>query len=125
MWNVVINRLLFSVVLMQLLMLLSMSLDLFLLRGAKLGHSAIGFQYKFKSLIWLCTVPPILIVLAFKLYINRHFDRVFRYYIPSEEEVQQAKVHSERADNTGTGSRNDSGTLRSSQTSSRRCCTRR
>jgi len=52
-WNVVINRLLFSVLLMQALMILT-----------------IGLQYKFSSLQWLSTVPPILIVFAYKIYIK-------------------------------------------------------
>lgn len=29
---------------------------------------------------------------------NRRFDRSFRYYIPTEEELRLAKIHSERAD---------------------------
>jgi calcium permeable stress-gated cation channel len=32
------------------------------------------------------------------MYINRTFDRAFRYYIPTEDELRVAKVHSERAD---------------------------
>ncbi|KAJ7828540.1 hypothetical protein B0H14DRAFT_3088215 [Mycena olivaceomarginata] len=57
-WNVVINRLLFMVILMQLLMTLSM----------------------------------------FSIYIDRSFDSAFRYYIPTPEELDAAKIHSERAD---------------------------
>ncbi|KAJ6611276.1 hypothetical protein B0H10DRAFT_2224151 [Mycena sp. CBHHK59/15] len=80
-WNVVVNRLLFTVVLMQLLMTLT-----------------IGLQYGFKSFTWVATLPPILIVAVFKIYVNRVFDSAFRYYIPTEEELRVAKVHSERAD---------------------------
>ncbi|XP_006461255.1 hypothetical protein AGABI2DRAFT_48387, partial [Agaricus bisporus var. bisporus H97] len=76
-WNVVINRLLACVVLMQLLMILSIS-----------------FQ-------WVSTVPPILFVLAYKIYINRTFLPKFRYFIPTEEDLRQAKVHSERGDVRG------------------------
>jgi len=83
-WNVVINRLLFSVVLMQALMILT-----------------IGLQYKFQSLQWLSTVPPVLFVVAFKLYLNRVFLPAFQFYMPTEEEIRLAKVHSERADNRG------------------------
>ncbi|KDQ28229.1 hypothetical protein PLEOSDRAFT_1041843 [Pleurotus ostreatus PC15] len=83
-WNVVINRLLASGVLMQLLMILT-----------------IGLQYEFKSLQWLSSCPPILFLLAFKIYINRTFDRTFRYYHPTEDELRLAKVHSERADHKG------------------------
>ncbi|KAM6502532.1 protein of unknown function DUF221 domain containing protein [Amanita muscaria] len=80
-WNVVINRLLFSVLLMQALMILT-----------------IGLQYKFSSLQWLSTVPPILIVFAYKIYINRVYLPASRYFVPSEEELRVAHVHSALAD---------------------------
>ncbi|PCH35801.1 DUF221-domain-containing protein [Wolfiporia cocos MD-104 SS10] len=80
-WNVVINRLLVSVILMQLLMVLT-----------------IGLQFSFRSLFWLTTIPPILFIIAFKFYINRKFLSDFRYYIPSDEELRQAYVHSKRSD---------------------------
>lgn len=83
-WNPVINRLLVSVILMQLLMVLT-----------------IGLQYKFKSLYWLSTLPPILAIFFFKIYLNRRFLQAFQYYIPSEEELREAYVHSQRADNAG------------------------
>lgn len=83
-WNVVINRLLFCVLLMQALMILT-----------------IGLQYGFKSLQWIATIPPIFFVAIFKIYINRTFVSKFRYYVPSEEELRLAKVHSERADHRG------------------------
>ncbi|KAF8622662.1 hypothetical protein AX15_006773 [Amanita polypyramis BW_CC] len=80
-WNVVINRLLFSVLLMQALMILT-----------------IGLQYKFSSLQWLSTLPPILIVFAYKIYINRVYLPAFHWFIPSEEELRAAHVHSALAD---------------------------
>lgn len=80
-WNVVINRLLFCVVLMQMLMLLT-----------------IGLQYRFRSFQWLTTVPPILFILIFKIYISQVYLPAFEYHIPSEEEIKLARVHSERAD---------------------------
>ncbi|KXN87495.1 hypothetical protein AN958_08800 [Leucoagaricus sp. SymC.cos] len=83
-WNVVINRLLACVVLMQLLMILT-----------------IGLQYRFSSFQWVSTVPPILFVFAYKIYINRTFLPQFHYFSPTEDELRQAKVHSERADNKG------------------------
>jgi len=83
-WNVVINRLLVSVVLMQLLMILT-----------------IGLQYRFRSLQWLSTIPPILFIVAFKIYIDRVHLPAFQYYIPTEEEIKVARVHSERADTRG------------------------
>ncbi|KAJ8519939.1 hypothetical protein ONZ45_g3182 [Pleurotus djamor] len=81
-WNVIINRLLVNGVLMQLLMILT-----------------IGLQFGFSSFRWVATCPPVLFLLAFKIYINRTFDRDFRYFHPTEEELRLAKVHSERADN--------------------------
>lgn len=63
--------------------------------------AAIGLQYSFRSLQWLSTIPPILIVLVFKYYTVRAFDAQFRWFIPSEEEIRTAKVHSERADAKG------------------------
>ena len=61
--------------------------------------SAIGLQHSFKSLNWLATIPPILFILIFKVYIRRTFQPKFRYYIPSEEELREAQVHSQRNDN--------------------------
>lgn len=83
-WNVVVNRLLFCVLLMQALMILT-----------------IGLQYQFSSLQWLSSVPPILIIIAFKIYINRTYLPAFYFFNPSDEEIRQAKVHSERSDTQG------------------------
>ncbi|KZT05389.1 DUF221-domain-containing protein [Laetiporus sulphureus 93-53] len=83
-WNVIVNRLLVSTVIGQLLMVLT-----------------IGLQYEFQSFFWLSTVPPILFILAFKVYIDRNFLSNFRYYIPSEDELRQAHIYSKRADAAG------------------------
>ncbi|KAF8891786.1 hypothetical protein BD779DRAFT_1670745 [Infundibulicybe gibba] len=83
-WNVVINRLLFTVLIMQTLMILT-----------------IGLQYQFRSLQWLSTVPPVLIIFAFKIYINRNFLPAFRYFNPTEDEIRLAQVHSQRSDARG------------------------
>lgn len=81
-WNVVINRLLVSVTLMQLLITLTM-----------------GLHFGLRSLYWVAPIPPILLILAFKVYCSRTFNPEFNYYIPSEEELRMAHVHSQRADN--------------------------
>ncbi|KAI0685812.1 hypothetical protein C8T65DRAFT_747723 [Cerioporus squamosus] len=81
MWNVVINRLLAGVILMQCIMILT-----------------IGLQHGFKSLHWVATIPPILFVVIFKMYIHRFFQPSFRYYIPTEAELREAQVHSRRND---------------------------
>ncbi|KAJ7188676.1 hypothetical protein C8R46DRAFT_27864 [Mycena filopes] len=80
-WNVVINRLLFTVVLMQLVLTLT-----------------IGLQYGWKSYTWVATLPPILMIAGFKIYIDRVFASAFTYYIPTSNELDAAKIHSERAD---------------------------
>jgi hypothetical protein len=46
----------------------------------------------------VATLPPILIIGGFKVYIDRNFDSAFRYFIPTPEELAAAKIHSERAD---------------------------
>ncbi|TFY61331.1 hypothetical protein EVJ58_g4587 [Rhodofomes roseus] len=82
MWNVIINRLLASVVLMHLIMLLT-----------------IGFKFTFSSLRFIAAVPPILFTIGFKIYLNRTFLPAFQFYIPTDEELRQAAVHSKRSDN--------------------------
>jgi calcium permeable stress-gated cation channel len=68
-----------------------------------LYHTAIGLQYTngFKSFFWVSTLPPIFIILVFKIWIRAKFSKAFRYYMPTEEELHQVKTHSERADNRG------------------------
>ncbi|KAF8526059.1 DUF221-domain-containing protein [Hysterangium stoloniferum] len=83
-WNVVVNRLLISLVFMQCLMALT-----------------IGLQLGWSSFEWVATLPPLITVVLFKGYIRRTFNSKFRYYIPSEDEIARSKVHSERADNKG------------------------
>nr|GAT56348.1 DUF221-domain-containing protein [Mycena chlorophos] len=80
-WNVVVNRLLFIPILMQLLMALT-----------------IGLQYGWTTFTWVSTLPPILIIAIFKFYLSKTFDNAFRYYIPTPDELAAAKIHSERAD---------------------------
>ncbi|TFY53935.1 hypothetical protein EVG20_g9911, partial [Dentipellis fragilis] len=84
MWNPAVNRILISTMLMQALMVLT-----------------IGLQYGWKSFAWVATIPPFVIVIIFKSYINRTFDRRFRYFVPTEEELRQATIHSQRGDAKG------------------------
>lgn len=83
-WNVVINRLLVGIILMQALMCLT-----------------IGLQLGFRTFYWVATLPPIVLVLVFKAFIDRRFLNEFRFHIPSKSEVEQAKVHSQRSDANG------------------------
>ncbi|EIM85025.1 DUF221-domain-containing protein [Stereum hirsutum FP-91666 SS1] len=84
MWNAVVNRMLVSLMLMHALMVLT-----------------IGLQYGWRSFAWIATIPPFAIVLLFKIYIDRVFVKRFRYYVPTEQELLEAKVHSARADSKG------------------------
>lgn len=81
MWNVVINRLLVATILGQCIMILT-----------------VGLQYSFKSLYWLATIPPVLFVIVFKMFLHRSFQPSFNYYMPSQEELREAQVHSRRHD---------------------------
>ena len=63
---------------------------------------AIGLQEGWRSFQWISTIPPILLILGFKIYLNQTFVRQFAWYIPTDEEIRNAKVHSERADHKGS-----------------------
>ncbi|KAK1234247.1 hypothetical protein PQX77_002554 [Marasmius sp. AFHP31] len=82
-WNVVVNRLLFSLMLMQALMVLT-----------------IGLQYNFKSYQWLVTTPPLIAVLVFKFFLKRKFQTSFHFFIPTEDELRNAHIHG-RSDISG------------------------
>jgi calcium permeable stress-gated cation channel len=60
-----------------------------------------GLQYGWKSFAWIAGIPPFIIVILFKVYINRVFARPFRYYVPTEHELRNAQVHSQRGDIKG------------------------
>ncbi|THV05132.1 hypothetical protein K435DRAFT_850328 [Dendrothele bispora CBS 962.96] len=50
---------------------------------------------------WLSTVPPFLTVIFFELYVKGKFDASFRYFIPIQEQLRNAHVHSDRGDKKG------------------------
>ncbi len=62
---------------------------------------AIGLQYGWKSFAWVAGIPPFIIVILFKVYITRVFARPFRYYVPTEAELHNTQVHSQRGDVKG------------------------
>lgn len=62
---------------------------------------AIGLQEGWKTFQWISTLPPIGMMIAFKIYIDRTFLSRYNWYIPSEEEIRLAHVHSERSDVRG------------------------
>jgi hypothetical protein len=63
--------------------------------------TALGLQFGWRNLQWASSIPPVFVVLAFKIYISRSFGQPFRHYKPTPTELSQARVHSERADNKG------------------------
>lgn len=84
---------------MQLLMLLSMFLAFDGSFPFQLTpFAAIGLQFGFKTFRWISTIPPMFVVVAFKIYINRTYHPAFYYFNPTQEEINEAKIHSERAD---------------------------
>jgi calcium permeable stress-gated cation channel len=58
-------------------------------------------RFSVRSFLWIIPLPPILFILGFKVYLSRNFSPHFRYYIPTEDELRQAQIHSQRADNVG------------------------
>lgn len=64
-------------------------------------HPAMGLQYGWRSFAWVAGIPPFVIVILFKVYIDRVFARPFRYYVPTEVELRNAHVHSQRGDIKG------------------------
>ncbi|KAJ7072649.1 hypothetical protein C8F01DRAFT_1361960 [Mycena amicta] len=80
-WNVVVNRILVSLFLMQCLMVLT-----------------VGLQFGFRSPKLAMAFPPIIFLLVFKIYMDRKFNKNFYFYLPNEEELRTARVHSGRGD---------------------------
>ena len=73
--------------------------NLLLCDGNGLSHdilSAIGLQFGWQSSAWAASIPPFIIVILFKVYIDRVFARPFKYYVPTEAELRDAQVHSTR-----------------------------
>lgn len=72
-WRVVVNRLLVCIVFMQLILALAVALE---------EH-------------WeaFACLPPVLIVLGFKFYCMRVFDRRYDWYIPDANEMSRLKTH--------------------------------
>ncbi|QRV84128.1 hypothetical protein RhiJN_12144 [Ceratobasidium sp. AG-Ba] len=79
-WNVVMNRMLASVIMMNLLMTLT-----------------IGLQRGWRSYIWVSTIPPTVMVLIFKIWMRATFDKQFRHFVPGEDEIARSRVHKQDA----------------------------
>lgn len=63
--------------------------------------TAIGLQDRFKSLQWVATIPPMVIIIVFKWVLTYKFDNAFRYYVPTPEELKSTKIHSSQGDIKG------------------------
>jgi hypothetical protein len=59
---------------------------------------AIGLVHGWKSFLWTSVIPPIIIILIFKIWLTKTFMKDFRYYIPDEREIAASKVYTEAAD---------------------------
>ncbi|KAG8742312.1 hypothetical protein FRC10_001670 [Ceratobasidium sp. 414] len=79
-WNVVMNRMLASVIFMNLLMTLT-----------------IGLQRGWTSYVWTSTLPPTIMVLIFKIWMRATFDKQFRHFVPGEDEIARSRVHTQDA----------------------------
>ena len=63
--------------------------------------SAIGLRLGWKSFACVAGIPPFIIVILFKVHINRVFARPFRYHVPTEAELRNAQVPSKRGNIEG------------------------
>ncbi|KAF8342679.1 uncharacterized protein EI90DRAFT_2964439 [Cantharellus anzutake] len=87
-WNVAINRLLFSTIFMHLMMTLT-----------------IGLVHGWRSYLWVACIPPMFMVAFFKVWSLKVFNEEFRWYIPTEQELAENKLTSERERNDNKGGR--------------------
>ncbi|CDR88683.1 uncharacterized protein SPSC_05515 [Sporisorium scitamineum] len=74
-WRPIINRLLVCIGFMQVILILAVVLD------SQNYYQAIA------------ALPPILMLIAFKIYCRRTFDSRFDWYIPNEAEIAASKIH--------------------------------
>jgi hypothetical protein len=74
-WRPVINRLLFCIGFMQVILILAVVLD------------TLNYYQAIAAL------PPILMLIGFKIYCRRTFDDRFDWYIPNEVEIAASKIH--------------------------------
>ena len=74
-WRPTINRLLVCIGFMQIILILAVVLD------------TLNYYQAIAAL------PPILMLIAFKIYCRRTFDSRFDWYIPNEAEIAASKIH--------------------------------
>ncbi|PWN37890.1 DUF221-domain-containing protein [Meira miltonrushii] len=78
-WRLIVNRLLIVLVLMQVILMFVVALD-----PADLVNRIVK--------VALCA-PPIVLVLAFKVYCRNRFDNMYDWYIPDPSEMAKTHVH--------------------------------
>jgi hypothetical protein len=59
-------------------------------------RAALGLQFGWRSLQWISAVPPIFAIFVFKAVLDRRFQRSFRYYLPTEQELAEAAARAPR-----------------------------
>lgn len=74
-WRPIINRLLICIGFMQVILILAVVLD------------TLNYYQAIAAL------PPIVMLVAFKIYCRRTFDSRFDWYIPNEAEIAASKIH--------------------------------
>ncbi|GAC92925.1 hypothetical protein PHSY_000484 [Pseudozyma hubeiensis SY62] len=74
-WRPAINRLLVCIGFMQVILILAVVLD------------TLNYYQAIAAL------PPVLMLIAFKIYCRRTFDSRFDWYIPNEAEIAASKIH--------------------------------
>ena len=79
-WRVIVNRLLASIIFMQLILIFVVALD----------DSTTLTERIVKAVV---SVPPIALVIIFKGYCRARFDRQFDWYIPEGPEIASCKIH--------------------------------
>ena len=67
--------------------------------------TAIGLQKGWTSYYWISTIPPVLIVLGFKIYCTRVFNPRFNYYQPTPDELSVAQRLASQSESSGNNSR--------------------
>jgi hypothetical protein len=78
-WRVIVNRLLASIIFMQLILIFVVALD--------------NVSTTSRIIKAVASVPPIAIVIGFKIYCTARFDRQFDWYIPEAPEMATIKIH--------------------------------
>jgi len=59
------------------------------------GTSAIVLQFGWRSSAVVACVLPFIAVALFKVHINRNLARPFKYYVPTESELQDARIRAQ------------------------------